>query len=246
MQQHTYAIMFEEESKHWWYVGRRRILEQFVRDALPSTGASPRILDVGCGTGANLELLTRHGAAQGLDASAQALAFCRDRGLTRVCRGVLESLPYRDASFQLVTALDVIEHLDDDLSALREMHRVLAPGGRALVFVPAFMFLWGRQDEVSEHRRRYRLPQLLARAREAGFEVERATYANFALFAPIWAARRVIRTLGLKPPSENSVNIDALNGVLGQLFGAERWWLKRRSFPFGVSIIAVLRRAPAA
>ena len=246
MQHHTYAIMFEEESKHWWYVGRRRILEQFVGDALPSAAAAPRILDVGCGTGANLEMLTRHGEAQGLDASAQALAFCKDRGLRRVCRGVLESLPYRDASFHLVTALDVIEHLDDDLSALREMHRVLIPGGKALVFVPAFMFLWGRQDEVSEHRRRYRLPQLLSRAREAGFEVERATYANFALFAPIWAARRVIRTLGLKPPSENSVNIDALNGVLGQLFGAERWWLKRRRFPFGVSIIAVLRRvAPA-
>ena len=134
MERHTYAIMYEVEGSHWWFAGRRRILESFVKEIVANLnlhGRQPRILDVGCGTGANLEMLAQFGAAEGVDVSEDALAFCRARGLNAVTLGAAERLPYADASFDLVTALDVVEHLDDDLGGLREMWRVLRPGGRA-------------------------------------------------------------------------------------------------------------------
>ena len=245
MERHTYAIMSEVEGAHWWFAGRRRILESFVRRIIADlhvAGRAPRILDVGCGTGANLEMLAQFGAAEGVDVSEDALAFCRARGLNNVRRGAAEALPYAHHSFDLVTALDVVEHLDDDAAGLREMRRVLMPNGRALLFVPAFMWLWGVQDDVSHHRRRYTLPQLRERVRAAGFEVERATYANVTFFAPILAGRLIMRATGARPASENNLNVTALNGVLGQLLGAERFWLRHLNFPFGVSVVCVARR----
>ncbi len=197
MQIHTYAILREVEGKHWWYLGRRRIMASFVGGIAPKlrreNDAAPRILDVGCGTGGNLEF-------------------------------------------------DVIEHLDDDVAGLREMRRVLRPGGRVMVIVPAFMWLWGVQDDVSHHRRRYRLPELRQAVERAGFDIERASYANITFFVPTLLGRVFMRLTGLRPASESNINIAVLNGVLGRIFGAESWWLQRMNFPFGVSIVCVARR----
>src|SRR6266849_571099 len=183
MEQHTYSIMYEVEGKHWWFAGRRRIIAGFVERVCRDLGKQrPRILDVGCGTGANLQMLAQFGAAEGVDVSAEALDFCRARGLAEVKQGAAESLPFTDGSFDLVTGLDVVEHLDDDVAGLREMRRVLSVGGRVLLFVPAFMFLWGVQDDVSHHRRRYTLSELKGKLRDAGLVVERASYANITFF----------------------------------------------------------------
>src|SRR5262249_15722108 len=192
MMQHTYPILYRVEQSHWWYVGRRRIIESFVKPICDQiTGRSARILDVGCGTGANLVMLSQFGDAEGVDISPDALAFCRERGLKHLRLGAAEALPYEDEQFDLVTAFDVVEHMDDDVSGLREIRRVLRPGGRVLLFVPTFMFLCGVQDEVSHHRRRYRLPELRRVVREAGFEVERTTYANITFFLPILLIRKI-------------------------------------------------------
>src|SRR5437762_4212153 len=235
MQQHTYSIMYEVEEHHWWFMGRRKIIERFVAAACRDLGKlKPRILDVGCGTGANLQMLARHGAAEGVDVSSEALEFCRARGLSKVKEGAAEALPYEDASFDLVTGLDVVEHLDDDVAGLREMRRVLRTGGRCLLFVPAFMFLWGVQDDVSHHRRRYTLSELKAKLAQAGFTIERASYANITFFGPILFGRLFMRATGFRPASENNVNIGMLNGLLGRIFGAESWWLRRMNLPFGV------------
>jgi SAM-dependent methyltransferase len=243
MQPHTYAIMREVEDQHWWYVGRRRIIAGWVETICREIGKRrPRILDVGCGTGANLQMLAAFGIAEGVDVSVEALDFCRARGLGSVRQGAAESLPYEDAQFDLVTGLDVVEHLDDDVAGLCEMFRVLRPGGRALLFVPAFMFLWGVQDDVSHHRRRYTLAELKERLSAAGFTPERASYANITFFAPILFGRVLMRLTGLRPASENNINIGALNGLLGRVLGAESWWLQKMSFPFGVSAICVARR----
>jgi SAM-dependent methyltransferase len=248
MQQHTYPIMYEVEGTHWWFVGRRRILESFVRriclDLKRELNVErPRILDVGCGTGANLEMLGQFGEAHGVDVSQDALAFCRARGLEQVKHGAAEKLPYEDNSFDLVTGLDVVEHLDDDAAGLSEMRRVLRPGGRVLLFVPAFMFLWGVQDDVSHHRRRYRIPDLRRAVRAAGFEVERTTYANITFFAPILLGRALMKVTGLRPASENNINVSALNGVFGRILGAESAFLGRVNFPFGVSALCVARKS---
>ena len=199
MQQHLYSIMYEVEESHWWFVGRRRIIESFVRKICDDLAMErPFILDVGCGTGANLEMLKQFGETHGIDISEDALEFCRARGLERVQLGAAESLPYENEKFDLVTALDVVEHLDDDVAGLKEMYRVLRPGGRLLIFVPAFMFLWGVQDDVGHHRRRYKLDDLRLAVREAGFEVERATYANISFFAPILLGRTLDARHGLQ------------------------------------------------
>ncbi len=243
MQQHTYSIMYEVEAAHWWFFGRRRIIEGFVEKICRDIGKQePRILDVGCGTGANLQMLSQFGAAHGVDISSDALEFCRTRGLANVKQGAAESLPHEDASFDLVTGLDVVEHLDDDVAGLREMRRVLRPGGRALLFVPAFMFLWGVQDDISHHRRRYTLRELNQRVEKAGLSVERATYANITFFWPILLGRLLMRLTRIRPASENNITIGALNGLLGRVLGAESWWLQRMNFPFGVSIVCVARR----
>ncbi|HEX8638409.1 MAG TPA: class I SAM-dependent methyltransferase [Pyrinomonadaceae bacterium] len=244
MQQHTYAIMNRAEDSHWWYVGRRAILESFLRDIvqnIKSESQNPKILDVGCGTGGNLEMLAKFGAAEGVDVSDEALEFCKSKGL-KAHKGLAEMLPFPNESFDVVTALDVVEHLDDDIAGLREMYRVLKIGGKTLIFVPAFMWLWGVQDDVSNHRIRYTKKQIVERLRQAGFEIERATYANWTFFAPILAGRTLMKITGIKPESENNVNVSALNGIFGKIFGAEKLWLKNFDFPFGVSIVVVAKK----
>src|SRR5215213_6810171 len=245
MKEHTYPIMFRIEQSHWWYTGRRKILANFVEDICRGvTDRRPWILDVGCGTGANLLMLSRYGDAEGVDISEDALAFCRERGLDKVKLGAGEELPYEDGTFDLVTALDVVEHMDDDLAGLSEMRRVLRPGGRVLLFVPTFMFLWGVQDEVSNHRRRYRLPQLRRVLEQAGFEIERTTYANITFFLPILLVRKLMRLTGIRTDTENSINVPALNGILGKILASESWILKYMNLPFGVSGLCVARVRP--
>jgi SAM-dependent methyltransferase len=242
MKEHTYPIMFRVEQSHWWYAGRRKILASFLEDICRRvTDRRPRILDVGCGTGANLLMLSQYGDAEGVDVSEDALAFCRERGLEKVKLGAAEKLPYDDGTIDLVTALDVVEHLDNDLAGLREMRRVLRPGGHVLLFVPTFMFLWGLQDDVSNHRRRYRLPELRRVLEQAGFEIERTTYANITFFLPILLARKLMRVTGIKAESENNINVSAFNGLLGGMLGAESVVLKYMNIPFGVSGLCVAR-----
>lgn len=244
MQQHTYAIMDRVEDSHWWFVGRRAILESFLTRICSSLAPRPsplKILDVGCGTGANIEMLSQYGDAEGVDVSDDALEFCRKKGL-KVQKGLAEKLPYDDATFDLTTALDVIEHLDDDVAGLKEMHRVTKTGGYSLFFVPAFMWLWGVQDDISNHRIRYTRAQIVKRIEKAGYTVERATYANFTFFAPILGGRVFMKLTGIKPESENNINVSALNGLFGKLFSAERHWLSRMNFPFGVSIVIVAKK----
>jgi len=241
MQSHHYPILYQVEETHWWYVGRRRIIQWLV-ERICSTLSDPRILDVGCGTGANLKMLATYGRAEGVDISPQAVDFCHERGLDSVKLGAIEHLPYHDGSFELVTALDVIEHLDDDVAGLQEMRRVLRDDGRLLVFVPAFMFLWGVQDDVSNHRRRYTLPGLLRAVEAAGFSVEWSSYANISFFLPVLVVRSVMRWLGLRAATEYGINISLMNGPFSQLFAAERFILKRGRLPFGVSAVCIARR----
>ncbi|MEO7658895.1 MAG: class I SAM-dependent methyltransferase [Pyrinomonadaceae bacterium] len=244
MEQHTYAIMDEVEGSHWWFVGRRSILESFLKQihsSLITHPSSLQILDVGCGTGANIEMLSKFGEAQGVDVSDDALEFCRLKGL-KAQKGLAESLPFEDESFELTTALDVVEHLDDDIAGLKEMFRVTKRGGYSLIFVPAFMWLWGVQDDISNHRIRYTKRQIVDRLEKAGYSIERATYANWTFFAPILAGRTIMKLTGFKPESENNITVSALNGVFGKLFSSERFWLRNFDFPFGVSIVVVAKK----
>jgi SAM-dependent methyltransferase len=229
------------EDVHWWFVGRRRILLQ-VLDRYVGRGGALRILDVGCGTGTMLSHLAAFGKAQ------EAVGYCRERGLVDVSLGEAANLPFPDLSFDLVTALDVVEHLDDDVSALREMGRVLRPGGHLLVTVPAHRFMWGDQDEVNMHKRRYVAGELRERLTSTGFEVLRVSYINAFLFPPI-ATVRLVRRLQRRLQPATAAKSDfrfpaprPLNFLLAALFGAEAPIVRRVNIPFGVSILALARK----
>lgn len=243
MEPYTYEILYRTEESHWWFVGRRRlILDQIARFC--EGRHDLRSLDLGCGTGIFLESLARHGEAIGLDFSDDALAFCRERGLRRLVRADGTAMPFSDASFDLVTANDLVEHLEDDAAAVREFHRVLKPGGRAVIFVPAFTFLWSLQDEISHHRRRYTVPRLASVIEAAGLELERITYANMLLFPVIYAGRQALKALRRfkEVRTENDLHPGWSNGILRTIFGWEVPLLRRMNLPFGVSILAVCRK----
>jgi SAM-dependent methyltransferase len=198
-----------------------------------------------------LTYLASFGKAEGVDIDEEAIGFCRERGLQDVRLGEAANLPFGDGSFDLVTALDVVEHLDDDVAAFREMKRVLRPGGQILVTVPAHRFLWGDQDEVNMHKRRYTARELRQRLVESGFDVVRISYMNAVLFAPI-AAARLLRRLEhrLRPrlAAQSDFRYPApgpLNVLLAAMFGAEGPILRRMDIPFGVSILALAQKKAA-
>jgi len=238
----TYAIEAEVEASHWWFVGRRRLLKDLItRQRIP---VDARVLDIGTSTGTNLRLLKELGFSnrQGLDRSDEAIRWCAEKGFGRVEKGDACELPFGDGEFQLVLATDVIEHVDDDLRAITEIRRVLAPGGTAIISVPAFQSLWGLQDDVSHHKRRYLKKPLLELIRRGRLACGDIFYFNYLLFLPIWAARQLIRLLNIKLESENQVNTRVLNRILTGIFLLDVATARIVRPPFGVSVIAIATR----
>jgi SAM-dependent methyltransferase len=237
-----YRAYYDLEGRHWWFLGRRKLFLRLLEQRLPAATRPIDVLDFGCGTGAFLEHLDRFGTVSAVDADPSAVAFCHARGRAEVRLAPPGApLPFPDAAFDLVTALDVIEHIDDDVAALAELRRVLRPGGLLLVAVPAFMFLWGKQDEVSHHHRRYTARTLRRALTAAGFGVDRTSYFNTVLF-PLIAAVRLGRRLLRRPGGQQSdfeLGPARLNGILGALFGAEAGLVARGRLPFGVSLLAL-------
>jgi SAM-dependent methyltransferase len=244
MDEAFYRSYFAIEGRHWWFLGRRKLFLRLIERAFPPGDRPLDILDFGCGTGAFLEHLERFGTVSAVDADPSAVAFCHTRGRSEVQLVPPGApLPFPDGAFDLVTTLDVIEHIDDDVGALTELRRVLRPGGRLLVAVPAYMFLWGKQDEVSHHRRRYTARTLRAALEAAGFAVDRTSYFNTILFPPIAAVRLGRRLLRRPGSAESDFDLGpaSLNRALGAIFGAEASVVARRDLPFGVSVLALAR-----
>jgi SAM-dependent methyltransferase len=242
MRSPTYSVEAEVEETHWWFVGRRLLFGQELTRS--QTPVDARTLDVGTSTGSNLRLLRDCGFTRvtGLDVSVEAIRLCESKGFGPVEQGSVCAMPFPDASFDLVLATDVIEHVDDDGLALSEVARVLAPRGRALITVPAFQSLWGLQDEVALHKRRYRLRPLLDLVRRAGLRPCDTFYFNYLLFAPIWLARQIIRIGRIELRSEGEVNTPALNVVLSAIFSADVRTARRLRPPFGVSIFVMAEK----
>lgn len=243
MRKDFYAEYYQVEDKHWWFVGRRQIFLSLLRKYLPPQPGRPRrILDVGCGTGTMLRYLGRFGEAEGIDTDEEAVRFCHKRGIRRVrCVDALP-LPFPDGAFDLITALDVIEHIEDDRAMLCELYRIMRPGGLLLFSVPAYRFLWGPQDEISNHKRRYVRGQIGARVAGAGFRIRRLSYCNTLLF-PVIAGVRLIRPYR---PGARDLKSDftmtrpgPLNAALGRVFALEAPVLERANLPFGVSILGI-------
>lgn len=240
MDREVYDTMRRVERDHWWFAARRQILaDRIAALHLPADAA---ILEVGCGTGGNLEMLSRFGRVRAIEPDAESRAYAA-RGGVEVQDGLLPGgLPRFEAPFDLVAAFDVIEHVDDDLASVGALSRLLKPGGYFIATVPANAWMWSRHDELHHHKRRYALPAFRALFAQAGLTVEKATHFNTLLFPPIAAVRLVKAAMGDTAGGDDAMPSTGLNAILRRVFALERGLLGVLDLPFGVSILLVARR----
>jgi SAM-dependent methyltransferase len=242
MEYATYEVEAQVEESHWWFVGRRKLFGAIIKNA--NLAPEAKILDIGTSTGTNLRMLRDAGFVnfRGLDLHEEAIRWCSDKGLGKVDKGDICNIPSSDNIYELVMATDIIEHVDEDITALREVNRVLCPGGLAIITVPAFQSLWGLQDTVSHHKRRYRKHELVEKLKSADLVVVECCYFNYILFLPIFIARRLISILNFNVDSENKLNSYFMNFVLNNIFTLDINTARKISPPFGVSLLAIVRK----
>ena len=242
MYEHEYDAMYQLEGFYWWFVARRALAVELLNEEIHGR-KSVRILDVGCGTGANANAFEGLAPTVGIDSSIDALRFCQTRGMQSVALSPVEDLPFACGTFDVVTALDVLEHTDDDLHCLREIHRVSKNDGLLLITVPAYGFLWSEHDEALKHRRRYTVHELRNKLAVTGYEVVRTSYFITALFFPILALRiwQSLRKQSTQPKTGIVVLPKWINEMLVRLLALERRVFRRMNLPFGVSIVALAR-----
>ena len=241
MDRQIFERMAAVEDDHWWFRARREILaDQIERLPLPPAA---RVLEIGCGTGGNLAMLARFGALSAIEPDAQARAFATERsGLAVAAGGLPRDIAFAAGSFDLAAALDVLEHIDDDAASVVALARLLKPGGFLVATVPAYSWMWTDHDAMHHHKRRYTLGRFAALFAPDQFVIRKASYFNTALFPAIAAVRGAKKLLGLAGGDEEAMPGPGLNRLLTRLFAAEKPWLAKASFPFGVSILLIAER----
>lgn len=240
------------ERKNWWFTVRRKILSERIEHVL----GRPRnitSLNVGAATGTTSDMLTRFGQVTSIEYDADCCSFAQTYMTTPMLQGSITELPFEQESFDLVCAFDVIEHVEDDHTAIEELVRVCKPGGYIMITVPAYAFLWGPHDIINQHFRRYTLKELLQLFGNRGGRIVYKTYFNAILFMPI-AAFRLVASLGsrfIKKKESNGVSdhqvfgtAGVFNSLLAGLFQIDYYLLKAGlRFPAGVSIMVVFKKA---
>ena len=241
MDAEVYARMATLDSGHWWFAARRDILQSLIQRLVRPPEAA-RILEIGCGTGHNLEMLSRFGAVEATELNENARSLASKRLGRTVHAAALPDLSMvADAQFDLVALLDVLEHISDDRAALEAVLPVLTPGGKVLVTVPGNPWMWSAHDVAHHHHRRYRKRQLKRVAEESGYAVEFLSPFNTLLF-PAVAAARLVGKVTRREAADDSMPARPLNEFLRRVFSLERAIIGRVPVPFGVSLVAVLRR----
>ena len=244
---HLLRATARAEARHFWFRGFRTFVTPLIRYALADR-STPRILDCGCGTGANLSLLGRFGQAYGFDLTETGLQLGRLAGRNRLARASVTAVPFPSASFDLVTSFDVLYSLEDrdERLALNEMYRLLKPGGFSLINVAALEILRGDHSILGREVRRYKRADLRDHVVDAGFDIVRLTYTNASLVPVLAVQRTYQRWRGLKPEEEADHEISVppapLNGLLTGVVWLESLWLRRFNAPFGSSLLCLARK----
>lgn len=239
-----YERMFRYEDSYWWFVARHRLVEAIMRGhygAGTAQGGSLRILDIGCGTGAMSARLGQWGAVVSADFSPLALQFSRRRNLPHLVGADATRLPFACGRFDVLVAMDMLEHLEDDRRALSEFYRVLRPGGIVIATVPAYQHLWSEHDIALMHYRRYMRADLGARFTEAGFRLEKLSHTMALLYPLASLQRRLSARRGPHDPPEAAMPAVSapVNALLTKLVTLENALARRMNFRFGVSILCV-------
>jgi len=238
MEEEIYHKHAAYEDSHWWFLGRRSIIAKILDDLpLPRNA---KIMEIGCGTGGNLSLLSRYGEVHGVELDNFARNYALQRNIAPVISGSLpDDIPYPDNFFDLIVLLDVLEHVEEDERSLVELYKKQKPGGYLLLTVPAFPSLWSAHDESHHHKRRYTIRTLGPIVVKANYNIIYHSYMNTILFPIIAGLRLIKRTHGgddlFMPPK-------VINNLLYNLFSAERHFLNILSLPFGTSLLILARR----
>jgi len=248
MERDEYGKMFAAEDVHWWYVSLHELILDTVRKEHGRTGLLT-MFDAGCGTGRLLKLLSAYGTAQGCDASDEALAFCRKRGLTQVRKADLNTADMGTQEFDVITAIDMLYHrnIRDEAGVLTRIWSALKPGGMAILQVPAFEFLRSSHDKAVHTARRYRRAELIRLMEQSGFLIEQSTYRVGLLFVPIALYRfigKYVTARGSNDASRSDVWLPnrTINSLFSALMRLENRLLSRFSLPCGSSIYIIARK----
>lgn len=238
----AYREMAETEARHWWFVGRRAVLGTVV--GAMNLPKSAEILEIGSGTGGNLEMLSRFGRVQAMemDPTARSIALQKTGHRFDVRLGRCPNeIPFAGERFDLICLFDVLEHIEEDTETLAAVKKLLAEGGRIFITVPAHSWLWGVHDQILHHKRRYSAAELSDKILAARLRPEKLSYFNTFLFPLVVAARINNRLLKSRSASGTAIPVAPLNGLLRTIFSAERFLLGRHNLGFGASLLAVLR-----
>ncbi len=238
-----YAIMAEREQTYWWHLGRLRIIQTYLR-AAKGKKQNIRILNVGCGTGGTIDMLMQEGQTDNVDTSDEAINFMTKRGYGNITKAEGVTLPFKDRTFDIVGAFDVLEHIEEHIEALQEWKRVIRDDGAILITVPAYQWLWSAHDVSLHHKRRYTISSLTAAAKQAGLRVDKRSYAiTFSL--PLIVGFRLLGKLLRSQTTSETSYVDVptwVNSLFTRILYGEAKLHTVASLPAGTSVIAILRK----
>lgn len=240
-----YKEYYELEREGWWFKARLSILESYCKKII--NHPEMKILNVGAATGATSEMLSKFGEVTSLEYDEFCCKFLKEKTGIEAINASLTDLPFEDDSYDIICAFDVIEHIEDDIKAIEEIHRVLKPNGKYFLTVPAFQSLWSNHDVINHHFRRYRKNQFNKLIVNNKLKINYSTYFNFWLFIPISIVRFILNNIPRKKDSDSTGSDNEImqsskivNGILYRIFYSEKFLLKLNiKFPFGVSILTI-------